>query len=110
MKSENLRAVFFDEYERNKRLLERYKKELDSLPKGSIFKRKIGNKEYYYLNYRDGKKVISKFLGKVDSYNIEELLKNINHRNGIESLLKKITSEQKELEKEIKKMNIILKN
>ena len=34
MKSENLRAVFFDEYERNKRLLERYKKELDSLPKG----------------------------------------------------------------------------
>ena len=103
MKSENLRAVFFDEYERNKRLLERYKKELISLPKGSIFKRKIGNKEYYYLNYREGKKVISKFLGKVESYDIEELIKNINHRKEIESLLKKITSEQKELEKEIKK-------
>lgn len=103
MKSENLRAVFLDEYERNKRLLNRYKEEQNSLPKGSIFKRKIGNKEYYYLNYRNGKKVISKFLGKIESIDIFDITKKINRRKEIDLLIKKITKEQQELERELKK-------
>ena len=50
-----------DELERNHRLVARYEKELETLPKGSIIKRKIGNQEYSYLNYRNGERVISKF-------------------------------------------------
>ncbi len=34
-----------------------------TLLKGSIFKRKTGNQEYLYLNYRNGERVISKFSG-----------------------------------------------
>lgn len=40
MKSEVVQAVFQDELERNQRLVARYEKELESLPKGSIYKRK----------------------------------------------------------------------
>ena len=58
MKSEIIKSVFIDELERNKRLISRYMAELEELPKGSIFLRKIGNHQYYYLNFRDGKKVI----------------------------------------------------
>ena len=72
MKSEVVKAVFQDELERNQRLVARYEEELETLPKGSIFKRKIGNQEYLYLNYRDGERVISKFWVKQ---------KNLTHKN-----------------------------
>ncbi|MBQ7159785.1 MAG: hypothetical protein IJS09_10265 [Treponema sp.] len=102
MKSELILSVFKDELERTKRLISRYESEVETLPKGSIFKRKIGNNEYFYLNYREGKRVISKFLGKIDSYDEVELREKIEQRKKIEKLLKKLHSEQKQLEKELK--------
>lgn len=102
MKSDLIRAVFADEFERNKRLIARYEKEMESFPKGAIFKRKIGNKEYFYLNYREGKKVISKFLGTAAEYNPLELLNQIQKRKELSALVKKLKTEQKEILKELK--------
>ena len=103
MKSEVIKSVFIDELERNKRLVSRYTAELASLPKGSVFLRKIGNQQYYYLNFRDGKKVISKFLGKENSFDLEGLQKQIARRKELQQILKRLKTEQKELEKELKK-------
>ena len=102
MKSELILSVFKDELERTKRLISRYESEAENLPKGSVFKRKIGNNEYFYLNYREGKKVISKFLGKAESFDAAELREKIARRKELEKLLKKLHSEQKQLEKELK--------
>jgi len=102
MKSDVVKAVFQDELERNQRLTARYEKELESLPKGSIFKRKIGNQEYLYLNYREGEKVISKFLGKCDEFNANELQIQLDKRKEYKQLLKKLKLEQKELLKALK--------
>ncbi len=102
MKSEIVKSVFQDELERNQRLVARYEKELKNLPKGSIFKRKIGNKEYLYLNYREGEKVISKFLGKAEEFNSEELQLQLDKRKEYKKLLKKLKIEQKELLKALK--------
>lgn len=102
MKSEVLKAIFQDELERNQRLISRYKKELETLPKGSIFKRKIGNQEYVYLNYREGKNVISKFLGKAEEFNSQELQLQLDKRKEYKKLLKKLKVEQKELLKALK--------
>ena len=102
MKSEVVKAVFQDELKRNQRLVARYEKELETLPKGSIFKRKIGNQEYLYLNYRDGEKVISKFLGKAEEFNSQELQLQLDKRKEYKNLLKKLRIEQKELLKAIK--------
>ena len=102
MNSDVIRSVYLDELERNKRLISRYEKEMEDLPKGSIFKRKIGNSEYIYLNYREGKKVISKFIGKTELINLTELNEKISHRKELQALIRKLKTEQKELEKELK--------
>lgn len=102
MKSDVVKAVFQDELERNRRLVSRYEKELETLPKGSIYKRKIGNHEYLYLNYREGNKVVSKFLGKKETFDSDELHAQINKRNEYKQLIKKLKLEQKDLLKALK--------
>lgn len=102
MKSPLIRSVFKDELERNQRLIIRYEKEIENLPKGSIFHRNIGKQEYLYLNFRDGSKVISKFLGKSDNFNVEELQSKIEKRKEYVQLVKKLKAEQKELQKALK--------
>lgn len=102
MKSDLIISVFKDEYERNTRIIARYEKEVQELPKGSIFKRKIGNQEYIYLNYREGKKVVSKFVGNVSSIDFSDLENKVLRRKELTKLLKKLYKEQKELEKELK--------
>jgi len=67
-----------------------FEKEMEDLPKGSIFKRKIGSSEYIYLNYIEGKNVISKLIGKTEVVNIEELTEKIAHRKELQSLDRKI--------------------
>ncbi|WP_039924911.1 hypothetical protein, partial [Treponema sp. JC4] len=87
MKSALIQSVFKDELERTIRLISRYQKEIDLLPKGSIFHRQIGNQIYLYLNYREGNKVISKFLGKPESYNEEELKSKLEKRKELSQLI-----------------------
>lgn len=45
-------------------LEKRLKSRLGELPRGSILKRKIGRRHYYYLKLRDGDRVESRYLGK----------------------------------------------
>ena len=103
MKSDLIKSVFIDELERNKRLISRYLEEIKTLPKGSVFLRKIGNQQYYYLNFRDGKKVVSKFLGKENSFDLDSLQKQLARRKELMQVLKRLKTEQKELEKELRK-------
>ena len=83
-------------------MLAKYQEEYDRLPKGSLSERKTGGKSYYYLKYRDGKKVVSKFLGNVVDYNIEELKENLNKRKDLSKVIKKLKLEQKEILKELR--------
>ena len=103
MNSELIQGIFKDELDRTERLISRYETELQGFPKGSVYKRKIGHQEYYYLNYREGKKVVSKFLGNVSNFNINEIEQKINKRNEITLLLKKLKNDKESLEKELSK-------
>ena len=49
-------------------MLAKYQSELSILPKGAISEKKVGEKTYYYLKYRDGKKVISQYVSKKDMF------------------------------------------
>ena len=101
MKSDLIMAVFKDELERTERLISRYEKEVEELPKGAIYARKIANQEYFYLSYRDGKKTVSKFLGNVNSFDKSDLLKKTQRRKELLRLIRKLKSDKKQLEKEI---------
>ncbi len=67
----------------------KYKKQLATLPKGTLSLKK---KEYYYLTYRDGKSVVSDYIGKY-SEDVEKLKRQIERRRQIEKMLKELNIE-----------------
>ena len=79
-------------------MIAEYEKELISLPKGSIKTKTVGNRIYYYLNYRDGKKVISKYVGK-DEASLQTVKVGLERRVHIETMLKKLKEERKQIKK-----------
>ena len=88
---------------RNQTMINEYEKELKNLPKGSIKSKTIGKNIYYYLYFRNGKKVISKYLGK-DENEINRVKELLIKRNHIEAMLKILKQEQQE----IKRMEALL--
>ena len=62
-------------------------KKLSLLPKGSVKERKISTRKYYYLQYRVGKKIIQKYLGKVKP---EKLIQQLRERRLLKAELCKV--------------------
>ncbi len=60
---------------------------LAHLPRGSVKKRQIHGKVYYYLQERKGRKVQQKYIGKEKPLG---LLKQIDERKAMERELKKV--------------------
>lgn len=57
-------TIIIREENRNKNMISEYAKELEALPKGSLKLKNINGKDYYYLVFRNGNKVVSKYIGK----------------------------------------------
>lgn len=72
-------------------MLDEYRGILSRLPKGSVSSVEKNGKVYYYLKYRDGKKIITKYLGK-DAGEIETLVEKRKH---IEVMIKSLEGELK---------------
>ena len=96
-----IRGILEEELGRNERMIRRYEKELDALPKGSIVKRVIKGKEYYYLSYREGDKVKTKYVGNSET-DISELTEQIEKRKTIVCILKKLKVDSEELKQILK--------
>lgn len=73
-------------------MLAKYQEALAELPKGTISEKQVKGNTYYYLKYRDGKKIVSKYIGKRE---IEELKQQIDRRRHIEAMIKSLLEEQK---------------
>ena len=93
-----LKVTIYREKARNEKMTSEYIKELQSLPKGKIIPKTRNNKTYYYLYYREGKTIISKYLGK-DKESLGELYEKLVRRSQIEAILKKLKKEKKQIEK-----------
>ncbi len=57
-------STILQEKERIDRMLSKYQEELGTLPKGTISEKKVKQSTYFYLKYREGKKVISRYIPK----------------------------------------------
>lgn len=93
-----LLSMLKKEEKRNNNMINGYLQELESLPKGSIKEKKVNGNNYYYLNYREGDKVISKYLGK-DNDSIVKLKEQLKRRKQIEELLKMLIKERSDIQK-----------
>ena len=83
-------STIMQEKERISYMLKKYQEEYNRLPKGSISEKKSGDKIYYYLKYRDGKKVISQYISKEA---IAEIRTQIEKRKHIEAMIKSLQEE-----------------
>lgn len=71
-------------------MLAKYQEEYEHLPKGTLSEKKVGSRIYYYLKYRDGKKVVSEYVSKV---HIDEVRSQLEKRKHIEAMIKSLLEE-----------------
>ena len=97
-----LNSVLNEELDRLNKLKKNYEKQIAKLPKGSLIRKNIKGNIYYYLNYRQEKKKIFKYIGKLSRKELENLLDKIEERRKLEKLNKQVKKDIKKLEKMIK--------
>lgn len=83
---------------RNENMIIEYTKELETLPRGKITPKTINGKIYYYLYYREGKKVVSKYIGK-DEERLTAVREQLARRSQIEEIIKKLKAEKEQIKK-----------
>ena len=59
-----LSEMILVESQRNFLMQQEYQNKINQLPKGTIVKKKIGNHEYYYHKYRNGKRTVTDYIGR----------------------------------------------
>jgi len=97
-----LNGVLNEELDRLNQLKKNYEIQIVKLPKGSLIRKNIKGNIYYYLNYRQEKKKIFKYIGKLPNQELENLLDKIEERRKLEKLNNQVKKDIKKLEKMIK--------
>ena len=82
---------------RNENMQLEYMKRISELPKGSLVVRKLNGREYCYLRYREGEKVIQKYVGTIDV--IDDIRSKIDERNHLIKLVEMLKEEKERIRK-----------
>lgn len=82
-----MEGVFWEEYDRLKRMKRAFTEDYNKLPKGYISEKKINGRTYYYLQWREGKKIRSRYI-KPDE--LEDLQKQLALKKQIKESLDSI--------------------
>ena len=82
-----LRSILQDSLVYYRRLERDLKRRLSRLPEGSVKRRRIKGRVYYYLQRRNGSKVVHRYLGRQKPV---ELLKGIRERRQLQQELVKV--------------------
>ncbi len=94
--------VLKEEFERLQGAERAYTQAIAEMPRGTprLFKRR--NTQYLYLQYREGKKVIQKYIGPHGSDTARVVLEKIEKRKRFENLLKETKDALKEVRKALR--------
>lgn len=91
------KAELLDQYFRVKNSIRSYEENIEKkCVKGSLIKKRINNKEYTYLQWRDGEKVRSRYVKKSELNNIE---KGIRMRKKYKESIKQLKLSLHDMEK-----------
>lgn len=80
------------EQQRIERMINQYEAELSHLPKGVLVAKSIKGNQYYYLQYRDDRRIVSEYIGR-KSDKVEELQNQIERRRHVQAMLKALHEE-----------------
>ena len=92
-------GIVEEELNRLKSLKRQYELELKGYIKGCLIEKNIKGHIYYYLNYRDNKKKVFKYLGKLSEDEVSDIKKKIEKRRNIKKLYIQVKQNIKRLEK-----------
>jgi len=95
-----LSEILNEEYKRLNSTLLSFEVLMEDLPKGSIREKLINGKKYQYLQWRDGKKIRSKYI-KQDE--VSALSEQIERRRQYEKEIKTLRKTKKEFDRVIGK-------
>lgn len=91
-------SILEEERKRSEYMLEKYEKELELLPKGKITPKITKSNTYYYLKYRDGQKVCSKYIG-MNEADVAYIKEQLERRKVVERFVKELKAEQVKIRK-----------
>lgn len=83
-----IRGVLQEELDNSEKIVARYQEEIDKL-KGALVKKKVGNKCYYYLAVREGKKVRFIYKGVASEAKKNEFKRNKKKVKQYKDMVKK---------------------
>ncbi|MFZ5633676.1 MAG: hypothetical protein ACOY40_12615 [Bacillota bacterium] len=82
-----IKDVLRDELNRLERMRVAYNKKLEELPKGVLVIKRIRNRKYHYLQYRDGGKIKSVYIRKDMVPEYEKLIKQrMEHQKSLKNI------------------------
>ncbi len=93
-----LSVLITKEENRNRNMIAEYMRELETLPKGSVKQKIVNGNAYYYLVFRNGTKIVSKYIGK-DDESVAIIREQILRRKQVEEILKRLIEEKDKIEK-----------
>ena len=88
-----IKGILREELENSIKMKADYEKELSKLPVGSLARRNIKGKHYYYLIYRDNGKVKSVYKGKVPENILQKYSEAKQYRAKYRHLLSRLKKE-----------------
>lgn len=92
--------ILLEEYERSIEHINFYKNEIKKLPRGSIQKKRISGKEYFYLQYKEKGSVKSQYVKKKD---LESLQEKISYRKSCEKSMQIQQKSKRQIERALGK-------
>lgn len=100
-----LTNTIVNEYKRLSELERALVQVRDSLPAGYISVKTINGKKYHYLQYREGKKVKSRYIKKEE---LKETSEGVAKRKAVEAELSEVRKQKKSLEGVVDKDTIMI--
>jgi hypothetical protein len=96
-----VKGVLREELEDSMETQDFYRKALENLPKGNVARKNIRGQAYYYLEYREGSKVKTDYLGRLpdDKEKIEDFQKKIAERKRYKKSLMEVNQKIEYLQK-----------
>lgn len=83
-----VKGVLREELEYELKVRERYEEALFALPKGSLSKKRIGGRDYFYLAHREGPTIKTVYVGKADAEEVQAYQANIAKRKRYQRMLR----------------------
>jgi hypothetical protein len=93
-----IKSVLKEELDNSFRMRKNYQRELAKLPKGSLIKKKIRGKEYYYLVLREKGKVKFIYKGKPNTDEINKYKQAKEYKAKYRKLISELNKQIKFLE------------